>query len=58
MAIHIHIKDHKSMSKDKNIASPKRKCLQNQFDLDIKGHMKFVMLPHPPTDSGAPSSLI
>jgi hypothetical protein len=58
MAIHIHIKDHKSMSKDKNVASPKRKWLQNQFDLEIKGHMKVVMLPHPPSDSSTPSSQI
>ena len=57
MAIHIHIKDDKSMSKDKNIASPKRKCLQNQFDLEINGQM-VVMLPHPPSDSSTPSSLI
>jgi hypothetical protein len=58
MAIHIHIKDHKSMSKDKNVASLKRKWLQNQFDLEIKGHMKVVMLPHPPSDSSTPLSQI
>ena len=30
----------------------------NQFDLEIKGHMKVVMLPHPLSDSSSLADMI
>jgi hypothetical protein len=47
------------MSKDKKrLHLGRENAHKNQFDLEMNVQMKVVMLPHPPSDSRAPSSQI
>ena len=58
MVFHLHAKDHKSMWNDKKGYMPDTKMspkIKKIFDLDVKDHLKVVIIHHILEDGRTPS---